>query len=73
LIVLVEEPEGDESGDWGGPYLKKRSHLKDAWGNPYVYLSPGADEADFEILCFGADGEEGGEKFNRDLSNLDDE
>lgn len=70
LIVLLESPEGDESGDWGGPYLKKRSHLKDAWGNEYIYRE--SDESDFEIICLGADGEEGGEKFSADLSNLDD-
>lgn len=73
LLSLVEQPEGDESGDWGGPYLKKSAHLKDAWGNLYVYNSPGSNNADFEIRCLGGDGQEGGENFNADLSNLDDE
>lgn len=32
---------------------------KDPWGNDYVYISPGSHEA-FDIIAFGADGEEGG-------------
>jgi general secretion pathway protein G len=38
----------------------------DPWGNEYVYISPGTHE-DFDIICFGADGEEGGEGKDADI------
>lgn len=33
----------------------------DPWGNPFVYLSPGPDGTPYEVISYGADGEEGGE------------
>lgn len=42
----------------------------DPWGRPYEYLQPGRDTA-YEILCYGADGREGGEGADRDLSSRD--
>ena len=50
--------------------MKKRSHLQDAWGNDYLYQSPASNGDAFELICLGSDGEEGGEKFAADLSNL---
>jgi general secretion pathway protein G len=49
----------------------KRMSL-DPWGNPYEYISPGS-RSPFEIVCMGADGREGGDSGNTDLSseNLD--
>lgn len=38
----------------------------DPWGNPYEYSSPGHDEP-FEIVCYGADGRDGGEGQNADI------
>ncbi|MEZ0576917.1 type II secretion system major pseudopilin GspG [Halodesulfovibrio aestuarii] len=32
----------------------------DPWGNDYVYLSPSSHHEAFDIISFGADGEEGG-------------
>ncbi len=43
---------------------------KDAWGNPFVYLSPGV-HGDFDILSYGADGKQGGSGFDADLGNWD--
>lgn len=71
LMALMVAPE-DDDGSWGPKYLKKESHLQDAWGNDYVYTAPGPDGEPFEIISLGADGTEGGEtKFDMDLSNLD--
>jgi len=70
LIALMEAPDDDE-GNWAGKYLTKQKALRDAWGNDYHYSMPGPDGEPFEIVSYGADGEEGGEKFNADLSNLD--
>ena len=41
---------------------------KDPWGNPYQYNSPGAS-GPFEVLCWGADGREGGDGADGDLSS----
>ena len=43
---------------------------KDAWGNPFVYLSPGV-HGDFDILSYGADGKQGGLGFDADIGNWD--
>jgi len=72
LIVLIEPPQDDE-GNWGGKYLAKRKHLKDSWGNDFIYNVPGPDNEPYEIISLGADGQEGGEGFNADLSNLDEQ
>ena len=41
----------------------------DPWGNPYRYAAPGREGQPFEIYSFGADGREGGEGENADISN----
>jgi len=71
LQALVEKPSGDPSpaNYKEGGYLK--SVPVDPWGHPYVYECPGPDGADYLIKCLGADGKEGGEKYNTDISNLD--
>ena len=42
----------------------------DPWHHPYVYNNPGQKSA-FEVICLGADGREGGEGANKDISNED--
>lgn len=39
---------------------------KDPWDSDYIYISPG-EHGDFDIICLGADGEEGGEGKNEDI------
>ena len=46
-------------------YLKKEVP-KDPWGNDYVYISPG-EHGEYDLLSYGADNVEGGEKTNRDI------
>ena len=41
----------------------------DPWGNAYRYAAPGRQGQPFEIYSFGADGREGGEGADADLSN----
>jgi len=43
---------------------------KDAWGNDFVYLSPGV-HGDFDILSYGADHKAGGSGFDADIGNWD--
>lgn len=65
LRALVEKPEGAENWNPGG-YLQKLP--KDPWGNEYVYLSPGIDGKPYDLYSLGADGAEGGEGYDADIS-----
>lgn len=66
LRALLDPPGGMDM--WDGPYLKKLP--KDPWNHDYVYRGPQGN-ADYEILCYGADGSPGGDGGNADISNLD--
>jgi general secretion pathway protein G len=39
----------------------------DPWGKPYEYNCPGRNSEPYEIICFGADGREGGDGANADI------
>jgi len=41
---------------------------KDAWGNKFIYLSPGV-HGDFDIMSYGGDGRSGGSGFDADIGN----
>jgi general secretion pathway protein G len=43
---------------------------KDPWGTEYKYTAPASNGAPYEILSYGADGKEGGEGPNKDISSL---
>lgn len=65
--LLIAPPDLEEK--WNGPYLKK-SQLLDPWGNEYHYLSEGqTNVGSFDLICLGADGQEGGEGDNADIVN----
>ena len=66
LQALIAAPSG--VSNWNGPYWKKQSVPKDPWGNEYKYTSPGAN-APYDILSYGADGKEGGEGVNKDITS----
>jgi len=70
LMALVTVPEGDD-GSWGGPYMRKKTDIRDPWGNDYILKVPASDGSDYELICLGADAAEGGEGFDADLSSLD--
>jgi general secretion pathway protein G len=42
--------------------------LKDAWGNDFVFVSPGPDGADYDLISYGRDGVEGGDGLGADIS-----
>lgn len=42
--------------------------LDDPWGHPYAYIYPGVHGA-YDIVSFGADGQEGGVGANSDISS----
>ena len=65
--LIMAPPDLEEK--WNGPYLK-RSQLLDPWGNPYEYVSEGEyNPGSFDLICFGADGAEGGEGEDADIAN----
>ncbi len=66
LQALVRQPAGTE-GKWSGPYAKE-ADLKDSWGNDYRYSLPGQGKP-YDIVSLGADGRDGGEGENRDVTN----
>ncbi|MDD3597315.1 MAG: type II secretion system major pseudopilin GspG [Sulfuricurvum sp.] len=50
-----------------GPYLPKPVE-KDPWGFPYQYKAPGSDNHPYDLRSLGADGQEGGDGENQDVS-----
>ncbi len=69
LQALVVNP-GIKGYDSEG-YLEKVP--KDPWGNSYIYLSPGLENRDYDLISLGKDGEAGGTGYNADIEswNLD--
>ncbi|MDP2167877.1 MAG: type II secretion system major pseudopilin GspG [Thermodesulfovibrionales bacterium] len=72
LEALIEKPStGKIPGNYGeGGYLEQKKIPLDPWGNPYVYVSPGLN-GDFDIISYGADGNEGGSGKDKDIANWD--
>ena len=72
LVELIEQPMDLE--DWApGGYLEQTNIPRDAWKNEFVYIRNPESGKPFVIISFGADGQEGGEGYDRDLesTNLD--
>ncbi len=67
LQALISAPAG--VNNWNGPYWKKTTVPKDPWGNDYRYASPGQNNTPFEIASYGADGREGGDGANKDITS----
>jgi general secretion pathway protein G len=51
---------------WQGPYLPQEIPV-DPWGHPYVYKFPGEHGDEPDIICYGADGQAGGDGINSDI------
>ena len=67
LEALLVDP-GNTTG-WNGPYIKQ-SQLLDPWGNPYIYVAEGTvNPGSFDLVCLGADGQEGGDGEYADIYN----
>ena len=64
LDELIKAP-ADATG-WLGPYYKGDG-LRDPWGTPYEYRTPGADR-DFDLKSLGADKKEGGTSVDADIA-----
>jgi general secretion pathway protein G len=66
LQALITAPAGTDR--WNGPYWKNKTIPKDPWGNEYRYTSPG-QHGSFDIVSLGADGREGGEGADKDITS----
>nr|WP_315834386.1 type II secretion system major pseudopilin GspG [Bradyrhizobium prioritasuperba] len=66
LAALVRRTPGVAA--WNGPYLKGGNVPADPWNHAYVYRAPG-ERGPYEIVSYGADGQEGGSGTAADLSS----
>jgi general secretion pathway protein G len=68
LDSLVKKPANLPAGArWKqGGYLAQMP--VDAWGKPFIYLKPGL-HGEYDLYSLGADGVEGGEEANADITN----
>ncbi|MBI4209400.1 MAG: type II secretion system major pseudopilin GspG [Deltaproteobacteria bacterium] len=71
MKALLEKPAtGDVSSAYReGGYLDANAIPKDPWGHEYVYLSPGSEGREYEVISYGADGEPGGEGKDADIQS----
>lgn len=70
LRALIESPGGAAAEKWDGPYVASEEDLEDKWGRDFEYNIPPVKEKKFryfEIISFGADGEEGGKGDNAEI------
>ena len=51
-----------------GGSIRKAESLIDPWGQPYLYRFPG-EYGDYDLYTLGADGQEGGEGEDQDLTS----
>lgn len=70
LEALVSKPQtSPEPKNYrSGGYLKGSNVPKDAWGGEFAYFM---EKGRYEIVSWGADGEEGGEGMGADISSQD--
>jgi general secretion pathway protein G len=66
LNALVQRPGNLTT--WNGPYLKGDVVPEDPWGRPYAYRSPG-EHGPYDIVSYGADGQEGGTGTASDITS----
>jgi general secretion pathway protein G len=73
LEALIRKPEGAPiPKKWkDGGYIEGGTVPKDPWSNPYYYTSPAEDGREYEILCYGRDGQPGGTGADADISSGD--
>jgi general secretion pathway protein G len=68
LAALKSKP-----ADWGEEYWPEEGLMseipKDGWGRDFVYLCPGATDKPYDVISYGADGKEGGDSADADISN----
>ncbi|NOR42786.1 MAG: type II secretion system major pseudopilin GspG [Gammaproteobacteria bacterium] len=66
LDALISSPSSSPANWKQGGYIKKLNN--DPWGNDYLYDNDGGN---IVVYTYGADGSEGGEGPNKDISSND--
>ena len=66
LAALVTAPANVKT--WQGPYIKRLEGLKDPWGIPYIFKSPGEHGA-YDLSTLGRDKIVGGDGEGKDIMN----
>ena len=64
LQALRVKPQ--DVNQWNGPYMPQ-DIPKDPWGHDYIYKFPGEHGDEPDIICYGGDGQAGGEGLNADI------
>jgi general secretion pathway protein G len=64
LQALRTQPPG--LTQWQGPYLPQEIPV-DPWARPYIYKFPGEHGDEPDIICYGQDGQPGGESTAADI------
>lgn len=73
-IALLMQANPEQAPGWSGPYLDK-DLPPDPWGRPYIYVAPEASTSGApadnraRVISYGADGQEGGQGVNADVSS----
>ncbi|MHA1565367.1 MAG: type II secretion system major pseudopilin GspG, partial [Alphaproteobacteria bacterium] len=71
LEALVIEPPDVTGWNENGYLDGVLAVPRDAWNRDFIYQVPGEYSPSFDIISYGADGEEGGEGENADIFNSD--
>jgi len=68
-LAALSNPPAKLGQYWQGPYVEQDS-LTDPWGNPFVYVAESTrNPGGFDLISYGADGQEGGDGGNADIVN----
>ncbi len=60
LDDLLNAPDEEAGAKWRGPYVEDAGTLKDAWGRPLRYKSPGVkNPGQYDLWSTGPDGVDG--------------
>jgi general secretion pathway protein G len=70
LTALIEQPSDVENWQPGG-YLETTEIPQDGWKHDFIYERFPESGKPFVIKSLGADGEEGGEDYDKDLYSTD--
>ncbi|PJE78611.1 Type II secretion system protein G [invertebrate metagenome] len=72
LEALVKQPTtSPEPRNWNPEGYLKRVPV-DPWNRPYLYMQPGV-HGKYDLYSLGANGEDGGEGINANITNWDEE
>jgi general secretion pathway protein G len=74
-LALLMQANAETVPGWSGPYLDK-ALPSDPWARPYIYVAPAAAASGdvapdnrARVISYGADGAEGGQGVNADVSS----